>query len=275
MAPPPSPVQDFVRAARQFARSWTRAWNLSGRWLPAGWFDALRQLALFGGAYYLYRIVRGIVDGQTGLAFENARAVVDAERGLHLFFEPSLQSWAREHLDAIVWVANWMYVNSHFVVTTTFLIWLYLARNHAYYFVRNMFMIAMGLGLVGYAAFPTAPPRFLPEWGFADTVASFVGESAENSANVLYNPFAAMPSMHVAFALMIAVPAIMLVKHRALKVLWGIYPFVVTFVVMVTANHFWLDAALGALVAAFSAYAASAAFARARPEAWAWRTAHA
>ena len=65
--------------------------------------------------------------------------------------------------------ANWMYVNSHFMVTTTFLIWLYLARNHAYYFVRNMFMVAMGLALVGYVAYPTAPPRFLPEWGFTDT----------------------------------------------------------------------------------------------------------
>ena len=108
--------------------------------------------------------------------------------------------------------ANWMYVNSHFVVTTTFLIWLYIARNHAYYYVRNMFMIAMGLALVGYMAYPTAPPRYLPEWGFTDTVAAFVGEAAEQSANVLYNPFAAVPSMHVAFALMIAIPAIKLVK---------------------------------------------------------------
>ena len=108
-----------------------------------------------------------------------------------------------------------MYVNSHFVVTTTFLIWLYLARNHAFYFVRNMFMIAMGLALVGYMVFPTAPPRFLPEWGFTDTVANFVGDAAANTANVLYNPFAAMPSMHVAFALMIAVPARQLVRNRA------------------------------------------------------------
>ncbi len=165
-----------------------------------------------------------------------------------------------------------MYVNSHFVITTTFLIWLYIARNHAFYYVRNMFMIAMGLALVGYVAFPTAPPRYLPEWGFTDTVASLVGEAAEQSANVLYNPFAAVPSMHVAFALMIAVPAIRLVRLRVLKVLWGLYPVLVTFVVMVTANHFWLDAALGALVAAASASAASYALARARPEAWAWRT---
>jgi len=249
-----------------------RVWRLSGRWLPNGWLDAIRQLALFAGAYYLYRIVRGIVDGQAGLAFENARNLVDAERTLGLFFEPGLQAWA-EGQEWLLTFANWMYVNSHFVITTTFLIWLYIARNHAFYFVRNMFMVAMGLALVGYMAYPTAPPRFLPEWGFSDSVAEFVGEKADQSANVLYNPFAAVPSMHVAFALMIAIPAIFLVKRRTLKVLWGIYPLVVTFVVMVTANHFWLDAALGALVAAASAYAASAAFARARPEAWAWRTA--
>ena len=251
-----------------------RVWRLSGRWLPNGWLDAIRQLALFAGAYYLYRIVRGIVDGQAGLAFENARNLVDAERALGLFFEPSLQAWA-EGKDWIITSSSWMYVNSHFVITTTFLIWLYIFRNQAFYFVRNMFMVAMGLALVGYTAYPTAPPRFLPEWGFSDSVASFVGENAEQSANVLYNPFAAVPSMHVAFALMIAVPAIMLVRRRVAKVLWGIYPFVVTFVVMVTANHFWLDAALGALVAALSAYAAYAAFARARPEAWAWHTARA
>src|SRR5215218_6263578 len=262
------------QVSEDFFAQFRRAWMVTSRWLPQGWIDAIRQLALFAGAYYLYRIVRGLVDGQATIAFENARSLVDVERTLGLFFEPGLQAWAAGQ-EWIVTGANWMYVNSHFVITTTFLIWLYIFRNQAFYFVRNMFMVAMGLALVGYMAYPTAPPRFLPEWGFSDSVASFVGESAEQSANVLYNPFAAVPSMHVAFALMIAVPAIMLVKRRVAKALWALYPFVVTFVVMVTANHFWLDAALGALVAALSAYAAYAAFARARPEAWAWRTAHA
>jgi PAP2 superfamily len=249
-----------------------RVWRLSGRWLPNGWIDALRQLALFGGAYYAYRLVRGVVDGQAGLAFENARTVVGIERSLGLFFEPGLQAWAKGH-DWLLTIANWMYVNTHFVITTTFLIWLYLARNHAFYYVRNMFMVAMGLALVGYVAFPTAPPRFLPEWGFSDTVAGFVGKAAENTANALYNPFAAVPSMHVAFALMIGIPAFFLAANRVVKLLWAVYPLLVTFVVVVTANHFWIDAGLGAAVAAFSACAASAAFARARPEAWGWRSA--
>lgn len=258
-----------VRPRPYLLAALARASSRSRPALPAGWLDALRQLALFAAAYYAYRLVRGFVDGQAGVAFENARTLVDIERALGLFFEPGLQAWARGD-GWLLTIANWMYVNSHFVVTTAFLVWLYSARNHAYYFVRNMFMIAMGLALVGYMAFPTAPPRFLPEWGFSDTVAAFVGDAAQSSANVLYNPFAAVPSMHVAFALMIAVPAVRLIRSRALRVVWGAYPPVVTFVVVVTANHFWLDAVLGALVAALSAWAAWAALARARPQAWAW-----
>ena len=253
----------------------SRVWRLSGRWLPNGWLDAIRQLALFAGAYYLYRIVRGIVDGQAGLAFENARNLVDAERAMGLFFEPGLQAWA-EGQEWILTSANWMYVNSHFVITTTFLIWLYIARNHAYYFVRNMFLVAMGLALVGYMAYPTAPPRFMPEWGFEDSVAKITGVTGDQSAaNALYNPFAAVPSMHVAFALMVGWPLARLVRWRALKVFWSIYPFIITFVVISTGNHFWVDAALGAIVAAVSACVSHALLARARPHAWAFSPARA
>jgi membrane-associated phospholipid phosphatase len=244
------------------------------RRLPQGWLDILRQLVLFAGAYYVYRIVRGIVDGQAMQAFENGRTLVYLERELGLFFEPGLQAWA-EGQEWIIWVANVMYVNSHFIVTTSFLIWLYLARNHAYYFVRNMFMVAMGFALALYVAYPTAPPRFLTEWGFTDTVAEAVGNEAEMSASVLYNPYAAVPSMHVAFALMIALPAISLVSHRTLKVLWALYPLLVTFVVVVTANHYWIDALLGAMVAGAAAWVAKSALGRARPEAWAWHGAKA
>ncbi|HWH44324.1 MAG TPA: phosphatase PAP2 family protein [Thermoleophilaceae bacterium] len=249
-----------------------RAWYWSSRWLPNGWTDALRQLLLFGGAYYVYRIVRGFSDGQANAAYANARDIASLEQSMGLFFEADLQSWLLTNVPWVVDGANWMYVNTHFVITTVFLIWLYLARNASYYWVRNVFMIAMGLALVGYAIYPTAPPRFLSYLGFEDTVAGFVGAEAAGKANVLYNPFAAVPSMHVAFALMIGIPAARIVKPRALRVAWLSYPFIVSFVVVVTANHWWIDAALGALVAAVSAVAATAALARFRPEAWSWRT---
>jgi membrane-associated phospholipid phosphatase len=239
--------------------------------MPRGPLDAARQWLLFAGAYYLYRIVRGLVDGHANIAFQHARAIVDFERSIHTFIERDVQLWAINN-KVFIDIANWMYINSHFLVTTTFLIWLYITRNHAYYFVRNMFLVAMVLALVGYVVFPTAPPRFLPEWGFQDTVADLFGEGASQTAGVLYNPYAAIPSMHVAFALMVAVPAIQLVRPRLLKILWSVYPLLVTFVVISTGNHFWIDAALGAVVAAISAWVATFAFARARPEAWAWRT---
>src|SRR5918999_3899750 len=206
-----------------------RAWYWSSRWLPQGWLDALRQLVLFAGAYYAYRLVRGAVDGQVTVAFANARDIVDAERALGLFFEPALQDWALNNM-WIIDTANWMYINSHFLVTTTFLIWLYLARNQTYYYVRNMFMVAMGLALVLYIAYPTAPPRFMPEWGFADTVTEAVGQAKAHNVNLLYNPYAAVPSMHVAFALMIGIPAYKIVRSRAVKAFWAFYPVLVTFV---------------------------------------------
>ncbi len=231
------------------------------------WLDPVVQVALFLGAYYAYRLVRGVVDGRAGAAFENARSLLHVEQSLGLFIEPDVQNWAESHrliLDA----ANWMYVNSHFALTTGFLIWLYVKRNEAFYFVRNMFMVSMGIALVGYVAFPTAPPRFMPEWGFTDSVTQAVGEGAAKGASLLYNPFAAVPSMHVAFALMIAVSGVMLVRSRLAKALWATYPLLVTFTVVATANHWWIDAVLGALTAGLSAVAAKEILERARPGVW-------
>ena len=238
------------------------------RALPQGVMDLLRQIILFCGAYWLYRIVRGQVDGQTAVAFENARHIVNLERALGLFVEPAVNSWtvAQEWLAD---TASWLYVNSHFTITTVTLAFLYLRRNERFYFVRNMFMVAMGIALVGYLVFPTAPPRFLPELGFRDSVADFTGVDTQAS-NVLFNPFAAVPSMHVAFALMLGLSMASMVKHAWARVLWWAYPLMVTFVVIATGNHWWFDAFLGAVTAGLSALAAQALFARARPEAWAW-----
>jgi membrane-associated phospholipid phosphatase len=90
------------------------------------------------------------------------------------------------------------------------------------------------------------------------------------SVNALFNPYAAVPSMHVAFALMIGIPLARLVKHRTARVFWLLYPIIVTFVIVVTANHFIADAVLGALTAALAAYGAEG-LARARPAAWAFQ----
>jgi hypothetical protein len=241
--------------------------------LPHGPVDLLRQIVLFCGAYWLYRFVRGSSDARAGEAFENARSVISIERGLGLFIEPSVHAWASAH-DVVIDFASWMYVNSHFAVTTGTLAWIYLRRNERFYFVRNMFMVAMGIALVGYMAVPTAPPRFMPELGFADSVAVFTGVDHDTgSAGVLFNPFAAIPSMHVAFALMLGMTMAQVARRPWAKLLWWGYAPVVTFAVIATANHWWFDAFLGAAVAAVSAVCAHRLFARARPEVWAWNAA--
>jgi hypothetical protein len=248
-----------------------RLQSLQARLLPHGILDVVRQVLLFFAAYYAYRIVRGLVDDPQGatVAFDNARHLIGIERGMHLFVEPSLQAWAVSK-PAIADFASWMYINAQTSVTVGALVYLYLFHNPSFYWVRNMFMVAMGLALIGYMVYPTAPPRFFPEWGFTDAVSHFTGVTHDNvSVNALFNPYAAVPSMHVAFALMIGIPISRLAKHRPVRIFWGCYPLLVTFVIVVTANHFIADAFLGALTAGIAAYAATW-LARARPQAWAF-----
>ena len=249
--------------------------TLGARLFPQGRWDLVRQLLLFAGAYYLYRLVRGAVDGRVAVSFENGRQLISAERSLHIFAEPSTQAWASSK-EWLIDFCSWMYINSHFVITVSSLIFLYLWRNEAFYFVRNMFMVSMAIALIGYVVYPAAPPRFFHEWGFQDSVADFTGVPQDSAvSNALFNPFAAVPSMHVAFALMIGWSMVRLARHRLVKVLWLLYPFLITFVVVATGNHFFLDAVLGALTAAVSFYLAHMLLARARPHAWAFRDARA
>ncbi|MGI9020913.1 MAG: phosphatase PAP2 family protein [Solirubrobacterales bacterium] len=241
--------------------------------LPRGWGDLVLQIVLFLVVYQGYQVVRGFVDGKAELALANAHRIVDLERSLGTFFEPGFQ---QALLDQrwLIDLSNWAYFNTHFVVTAGFLTWLYLCRNDHFYFVRNMFMVAMVLALVGYAAFPTAPPRMLPELGFTDTIATFTGiEQDRSGASFLVNPYAAVPSMHIAFSLMLAAPAVALVSSATARAAWSAYPLLVFFVIVATANHYWLDAAGGAAVACTAALAAHQ-LARARPETWSWRGGH-
>jgi hypothetical protein len=242
---------------------------LQARVLPQGWLDVARQVSLFLCAYFAYRLVRGMVEGRATAAFQHAREVISVERTLHLFVEPSVQAWASgSHL--VMEIASWLYVNAQTSVTIGALLYVYLRHNQSFYFVRNMLMIGMAIALVGYSVFPTAPPRFMPEWGFIDSVADVTGVGASQGSGsmaALFNPYAAVPSMHVAFAAMIGWPLARLVRTPAVRVLWVLYPFLMTFVIVITANHFIVDALLGALTAGASACGASW-LGRVRPNAW-------
>jgi hypothetical protein len=258
----------------------TRLDTVRARLLPHGWLDLLRQLALLGLTYLAYTVVRGMVEGRATAAFQHARDVINIERTLHLFVEPSIQAWATSS-HFLMTVSSWIYINAQTSVTLGALAYLYVVHNRSFYFVRNMFLIAMALALAAYYVFPTAPPRFLPEWGFVDSVSHFahVGDSSSTLAassgglnpTGLVNLYAAVPSMHVAFALMIALPLSALSRWRVSRVLWLLYPLLITFVIIVTANHFISDAILGALTALASA-AGARAIARYKPAAWRFGT---
>ncbi|MGH2876733.1 MAG: phosphatase PAP2 family protein [Solirubrobacteraceae bacterium] len=246
----------------------------AARRLPHGWPDLIRQVSLFVLAYGLYELVRGVVDGNDVVrASWNATRVIDLERTLHVFVEPRVQAWALQSR-WLIDLADAIYLNAHTVVTVGALAFVYMRRNDSFYFVRNTFMIAMGIALVGYALYPTAPPRLMPQWGFVDTVQQFTGIRVQyGPGSELLNLYAAIPSMHVCFALLVAWPMTRLVRRRAVRIAWGLYPLLIGWVVIATGNHYLTDVLLGALTAGLSALAAKQLLARARPDVWAFEQA--
>jgi len=238
--------------------------------LPRGWRDAVLQLALWGLADLLYEGVRGVVAGHGDLALANAERIVSLERATHTLWEPRLQSLVIGHHDVIV-AANWLYVNVQFTVNALFLALLYAYRNHIFYFVRNMFFVAMAIALTVHLLLPVAPPRMLPRLGFVDTIRQVAHVNQDSGAVSLFvNPYAAVPSMHMCFALLVGFTVMRLVRRRWLKALALTYPLLVAAVVIATANHFLLDIVAGALTAVLAALAAQQVMARVRPVAWAW-----
>lgn len=245
---------------------------IEARVLPHGWIDVIRQILLLVLAYVCYGLVRAVVYGDAWepgyKPFGDAMRIIDLERALHVFVEPSIQAWALNSR-ILMDFADWSYLSAHYVVTGSVLLFIYLRRNDSFYFVRNMFMIAMGLALIGYFVYPTAPPRLLPEWGFTDAIQQFTGITVEKGASSAFlNLYAAVPSMHVCFAVMTGGSMARLVRHRLARLAWCLYPLWITFVVIATGNHYFTDVFLGALTALFSALLAKQLLARVRPNVW-------
>jgi membrane-associated phospholipid phosphatase len=218
------------------------------RVLPRGWFDLFRQVLIWFGFVLAYQVVRGIADRSPSVAFENARGVIDFERRVTGLWELSLQSWT-ESFETLGLLTSWTYWLSQFAVVGLALLWVYFRHYEHFIRFRNLLMLANVIGLVGYVLLPTAPPRYFPELGFVDTLAA-VGTANHGSTLVelASNPYAAMPSLHAADALIVGVTLAILVRRRWLKALWLIWPAWVWFAVMATGNHFWLDIAAGIAV---------------------------
>jgi hypothetical protein len=239
------------------------------RVFPRGPLDFAWQGFVVIAAYMLWRLARGAAEGGAAASLAHGRDLVSIERSLHSFVELDVQNWAVNSGWAADFAA-WMYGHAHFYGSLGALLLVYFAHNRSFCFVRNAVLAAMAISLVGYFLYPTAPPRFVAELGFSSSHAVTGNEAIQVSHSAFFNPYAAVPSMHVGLSLILGLSLARLSSSRGLKALFIAYPAVMTFVVVATGNHFWLDAAAGAVVAA-GAFGVAALLARARPKAWSFR----
>ncbi len=182
--------------------------------------------------------------------------LADAERSLGLYVEPAAHTWVAGH-GWLLALAGVFYIWAHVPVAGWALIWTYHLRPDVYPRLRNVFLLTQLLLVVTYVAVPTAPPRLLRDEGFRDTLTGLWGEGLADSAHLLQSPFAAMPSGHVAWALIAGAVFALLGDRRWLRAFGWAYPPVVVVVTIVTANHFWLDAVGAVAVVALSVVAAT------------------
>jgi membrane-associated phospholipid phosphatase len=217
------------------------------RALPRGYADFARQVLIWFGFVFAYQVARGFADRNPAKAFVDGWRILDFEqRVTNHVFELTLQQFAVSSAVLSKLVA-WTYWNSEFTVVGLALLWVYLRRHEAFSKFRNAIIGANLVGLIGYVLLPTAPPRMFPSIGFIDHHKSGVVELAAN-------PYAAMPSLHAADALIVGLVLASLVRRPAWKVVWLVWPAWVSFAVMATGNHFWLDVLAGMALGSLAMY---------------------
>ncbi|MET0259562.1 MAG: phosphatase PAP2 family protein [Gaiellaceae bacterium] len=209
-------------------------------------------MAIWFGFLGAYQLARGLADRNPPKAFDNGLHVIGIERHANALFEVTLQRLV-DGSQVLATAASWTYWNSEFTVLGLALLWVYLRRNEAFVNFRNSILLANVIGLIGYVLLPTAPPRMFPDLGFSDTLSNF-GELNHGSGVIEFaaNPYAAMPSLHAADALIVGLVLASVCRSKVAKVLWLLWPAWVWFSVMATGNHFWLDVVAGVIVAAIA-----------------------
>jgi membrane-associated phospholipid phosphatase len=209
-------------------------------------------LAIWFGFLGAYQVARGLADRNPPKAFDNGLHVIGIERHANALFELTLQRLV-DGSQVLATAASWTYWNSEFTVLGLALLWVYLRRNEAFVRFRNAILLANVIGLVGYVLLPTAPPRMFPDLGFNDTLSNF-SELNHGSGVIEFaaNPYAAMPSLHAADALIVGLVLASVCRSKVAKVLWLLWPAWVWFSVMATGNHFWLDVLGGVIVASIA-----------------------
>jgi len=226
---------------------------LGQRVLPRGWRHFGIQLVIWFGFYFSYLAVRHLTYSTPGKALVNGLRVISLEQRVsHHLFELTVERIA-DSSSLLLTAAAWTYWNSEFTVVGLALLWVYLRRHEAFVRFRNTILLANVFGLVGYVLLPTAPPRMFPDLGFADTLGDFGGlNHGSGLVQLAANPYAAMPSLHAADALIVGLVLFSVCRNRVVKVFWLVWPAWVWFSVMGTGNHFALDVVAGIVVAAIA-----------------------
>lgn len=228
--------------------------------IRAGRIEAAAAVALYGA----YELVRGLGGEDWAAARLHTADIVGLERSLGVFWERGIQD-ASLSVPGLARILGVLYITLHFAGTIAFLVWVYRRRPRAFALVRTTLVVSTGLALAGYILYPAAPPR-LANMGFADAVSDNAGINLSSDLlGALYNPIAAVPSLHFGYALLVGAGLAALASHRVLRLAGALYPLVMLYVIVATGNHFFVDAALGGTVVVAGWLVARALVARAAP----------
>ena len=222
------------------------------------WRRIGQEALLLGALWIAYTLGRALAGRHVAGARDHATQVWNLERDLHLPDEAAWQRWALGHPD-LNRTANVYYKYEHWIALGVVTLWLLLFRVERYPWFRRVLVLTTGLALAGHFAYPLMPPRMRPDLGFVDT-GVVLGQSVygpDPTNHGLINQYAAMPSMHVAWAVLFATAVILSMRTRW-RWLAVLYPAVTTSVVVITANHYWLDGLVGVLLLATAAAAVTA-----------------
>jgi hypothetical protein len=231
-----------------------------------------RELALVVGLLVLYKYGRTLVRGEGATAIEHARELMRLERDMGIFTEERLQDAFLQVGTSVEWMLNAYYLYAHVVVTAAAFLWLYARHPKTYRRFRNVMVAMTVAGLALHLLYPLAPPRMFPHLGFVD-LGRTVGPASYGHGSPYQgfaNQFAAMPSLHFGWALAIAWAAIIAKAQRELReplapepggqrprrlaspssARWLVvaHPVLTLAAIVLTANHYWLDAFVALLL---------------------------
>ena len=218
------------------------------RTLAVARLRAVRETGIIAIGVFLYFFVRGLMDGQEARAFVNADRLIEFERSLGFFWEPHFQEWALRY-DWIGTLANWVYIWGHWPVIIGTLVWLLVKHRDQYTVYRNALLISGGIGLFFFVLYPMAPPRFMVDWGFVDTVTLHSNSYRVMQPPSLVNQYAAMPSLHAGWDLLMGIAIAAHASRRTLRAVGYVLPVLMVLAIVLTANHYFLDAVVGSAVA--------------------------